>query len=158
MNTRTALLTLSAACAIAAGSSGLHAAPSADGAGPAATRTLRDVDAVKAALNRGLPVNASVDLDLCTPANGSAPSQTRGGLAVSPFRIQEDGTLSFADAHFAVSATGRPIMQNLRYAARPDGAIAVTSHIFLLPDYTLVSEASFACVLGNGVNFTTAVR
>jgi hypothetical protein len=152
MRARTACLSLPVALAALTGAPGLHAAPPD---APALDRTvqLRDAAAVKQVLARGQRVNATVDLGLCTPANGAAPSQTRGGLAVSPFRIQEDGTLSFADAHFAVSAAGRPIMQNLRYAVRPDGGITLTSHIFALPDYTLLSESAFECAVGNGVNF-----
>lgn len=130
----------------------LHAAPPADTF--AAARPLHDVAAVKLALGAGLRVSAAVDLSLCQPADGGAPSQTQGGLLVSPYRIQADGTLSFSDSHFTVSNAGKPITQFLRYTVRPDSAITVTSYIFSMPDLAPLSEVAFNCRLGNGVSFT----
>lgn len=122
----------------------------------AASRPLTDVAAVKLALAAGQRVSASVDLSLCQPGNGGAPSQTQGGLVVSPYRIQGDGTLSFSDSHFTVSNAGRPITQFLRYTVRPDSSITVTSYIFSMPDLAPLSEVAFECRLGNGVSFVTS--
>jgi hypothetical protein len=130
----------------------VHAAPPGDLFG--ASRPLHDVAAVKLALGAGLRVSAAVNLALCQPANGGAPSQTQGGLLVSPYRIQADGTLSFSDSHFTVSNAGKPITQFLRYVVRPDNAITVTSYIFSMPDLAPLNEAAFNCQLGNGVSFT----
>jgi len=132
----------------------LHAASPTDTF--AASRPLHDVAAVKLALGAGQRVSATVDLSLCQPANGGTPSQTQGGLVVSPYRIQGDGTLSFSDSHFTVSNAGKPITQFLRYTVRPDSSITVTSYIFSMPDLAPLSEVAFECRLGNGVSFLTS--
>ncbi|MEI8634570.1 VirK family protein [Vibrio sp. PP-XX7] len=49
---------------------------------------LQTANAVVHALNSGATVNATVDLSLCTRQDGGTPSTTKGGLRVSPFRIQ----------------------------------------------------------------------
>jgi len=129
----------------------VHAGPPGELFG--ASRPLHDLAAVKLALGAGLRVSAAVDLSLCQPANGGAPSQTQGGLLVSPYRIQADGSLSFSESHFTVSNTGKPITQFLRYVVQPDSAITVTSYIFSMPDLAPLSEVAFNCRLGNGVSF-----
>ena len=134
----------------------LHAASPVDAF--AASRPLNDVAAVKLALAAGQRVSAAVDLSLCQPANGAAPSQTQGGLVVSPYRIQGDGTLSFSDSHFTVSNAGKPITQFLRYSVRVDGGITVTSFIYSMPDLAPLSQVAFECRLSNGVSFVVAGR
>lgn len=116
---------------------------------------LQTVSAVGHALNSGATVNATVDLSQCTRQGGGEPSTTKGGLKVSPFRIQNDGTLSFADSHFTVStSTQQPLMQFLRYTVAPEGGnITVSSYIFSVPDYSLISQVAFDCAINQGVNF-----
>ena len=123
------------------------------------SRSLETVDAVVNALDGGATVNAAVDLSQCTRQDGGTPSETKGGLTVLPYRIQADGTLSFADSHFTVSTrsgTATPIMQFLRYTVAPEGAITVSSFIFSVPDYTLTSEVAFECTINGGVSFHAA--
>lgn len=122
-------------------------------------RSLVDVEQVKEALNGGAVVNAAIDLSQCTRSDGGAPSQTKGGLRVSPYRIKSDGSLSFSDTHFTVSTrTGVPvpITQFLRYSVTPEGAITLTSYIYSMPNYNLMSEVSFDCAINEGVSFNAA--
>ncbi|AJQ97623.1 VirK family protein [Gynuella sunshinyii] len=122
-------------------------------------RSLKTVESLVNALENGAIVNASVDLSACTRQDGGTASQTRGGLTVSPYRLQADGTLSFSDSHFTVSTrsgTPMPIMQFLRYSVKPEGAITVTSFIFSVPDYRLTSEVGFDCAINDGVSFHAA--
>jgi hypothetical protein len=121
--------------------------------------SLETVESVITALNGGAVVNAAVDLSKCTRQDGEAPSKIRGGLRVSPYRIKEDGTLSFADSHFTVltnSGGADPIMQFLRYSVSPEGDITVSSFIYSIPDYTLTRQVAFDCSINQGVNFNAA--
>ncbi|WP_428241298.1 VirK family protein [Gynuella sp.] len=123
------------------------------------SRSLKTTESLVHALDNGAIVNASVDLSVCTRQDGGAASQTKGGLTVSPYRLQADGTLSFSDSHFTVSTRSgspMPIMQFLRYTVAPQGAITVTSFIFSVPDYRLTSEVSFDCAINDGVSFHAA--
>lgn len=123
-------------------------------------RSLTSVDQVKKALNEGAVVSAAVDLSQCSRPDGGAPSETQGGLEVSPYRIKGDGSLSFSDTHFTVSTrTGSPvpITQFLRYTVAPSGDITVSSYIFSMPYYNLMSEVSFDCSINEGVSFNAAL-
>ena len=121
---------------------------------PQYTLPLETVSSVKDALNDGATVNATVDLSQCTRQGGGDPSTTTGGLRVSPFRIQGNGTLSFSDSHFTVSTrTQQPLMQFLRYQVVPEGGITVSSFIFSVPDYQLLSQVAFDCAINKGVSF-----
>jgi hypothetical protein len=121
---------------------------------PAYSLPLETVSSVVNALNHGATVNATVDLSLCTPQDGGHASTTKGGLKVTPFRVQGDGTLSFSDPHFTVStSTQQPLMQYLRYKVVPAGGITVTSFIFSVPDYNLINQVSYDCAINNGVSF-----
>ena len=114
------------------------------------------VDSVKHALNTGATVSAAVDLSRCTRSDGGKSSQTRGGLVVTPYRIQGNGILSFSDTHFTVSTRSgapEPIKQFLRYTVKPEGDITVSSYIFSVPDYRLTSQVSFQCSINQGVSF-----
>ncbi|MDW6004071.1 VirK family protein [Vibrio mangrovi] len=121
------------------------------------SRALSSVSSVTNALENGAQVNATVDLSQCARQGGGATSETKGGLVVSPFRIQGNGMLSFSDSHFTVSSrTNSPIMQFLRYQVAPEGGITVTSYIYTVPDYSLLSQSAFDCQINEGVNFYAA--
>jgi hypothetical protein len=120
------------------------------------SQSLETVESVINALNNGAMVSAAVDLTKCSNQDGGAPSTIRGGLKVSSYRIEEDGTLWFEDSFFTAStSSGRadPIMLILRYLVNPEGAITVNSFIYSIPDYTLTRTSSFDCLINNGVNF-----
>lgn len=155
-NTNKALLAI--LCFTAATTLMANPSPTRD-ATPPYGHALKTVESVINALNNGAIVSAAVDLSKCTRQDGGTPSQTKGGLRVSPYRIKGDGTLSFADSHFTVSTSSgspNPIMQFLRYSVNPEGAITVTSFIFSIPDYNLTRQVSFDCSINQGVNFNVA--
>lgn len=118
-------------------------------------KQLTTTQALTKALNNGANVNATVDLSVCTPENGADASSTKGGLNVSPFRIL-NGEVSFADTHSTVSTRSgvpEPISQTLRYEVQANGNIKVTSFLFSLPNYQLINQVSFDCVINDGLKF-----
>jgi hypothetical protein len=121
-------------------------------------QSLESVESVINALDNGAPVNATVDMSKCTPEDDGAPSTIRGGLKLSTYRINEDGTLWFEDSFISVSSgTGRedPVMVLLRYLANPEGSVTVTSFVFSIPDYTLTMKESFDCSINIAIDFNT---
>jgi hypothetical protein len=120
--------------------------------------SLSTVESVIHALNNGATVNAVVDLSKCAPQDGEAPSKIRGGLSISSYRIEEDGSLWFEDTLFtALTSPGRadPVRLLLRYLVSPGGAITVTSFVYSIPDYTLATKEEYDCSINKGVNFNT---
>ena len=118
----------------------------------AQTVPLPDVLAAEQALSAGKPMTATIDLTRCKGDTNATPvGQTRGGLTVNAYRIQPDHTLSFADTHFTVGRDGAPITQFLRYTITADGTARFASYIFAMPAYTLQSQVSYTCKLGDGV-------
>lgn len=115
---------------------------------------LNDLASIKHSLDTGNQVSVVVDLSLCSPEGSTQASQTKGGLTIGSYRVIADSTLSFSDSHFTVaSSSNKPIQQFLRYQVKADGSVAFSSTIFSLPDLALLSQASFRCAIGNGVNF-----
>jgi len=112
----------------------------------------QDVVTVEHALAAGKQLNATIDLTRCTGDTPNTPAgTTRGGLTVSAYRILPDNTLSFADTHFTVRSDGTPITQFLRYTIDTTGTARFASYIFAMPAYTLQSQVSYTCKLGDGV-------
>ncbi|WP_322027429.1 VirK family protein [Burkholderia sp. BCC1977] len=114
--------------------------------------TLEDVES---ALNRGAVVSVTVDLPKCAPAGTTTtPGTTRGGLRINAYRITPDGTLSFADEHATVDASGQPIWQFIRYQVKPDQTVAFSTDLFALPSYArLAPRISYACAVNHGIAF-----
>ncbi len=118
----------------------------------AQTVALPDVLAAEQALSLGKQVTATIDLARCTGDTATTPpGTTRGGVSVNPYRIQLDNTLSFSDTHFTVRSDGTPITQFLRYTIDASGTARFASYIFAMPSYTLQSQVSYTCKLGEGV-------
>ncbi|AQW29255.1 VirK family protein [Ralstonia syzygii subsp. celebesensis] len=118
----------------------------------AQTVPLPDVLAAEQALSLGKPVTATIDLTRCTgDTDTTPPGTTRGGVSVNPYRIQPNNTLSFSDTHFTVRSDGTPITQFLRYTIDATGTARFASYIFAMPSYTLQSQVSYTCKLGEGV-------
>ena len=123
------------------------------------TTTLNQPAALLEALDAGQKVSVTIDLSRCQPQSGGRPSQTKGGLlAIDAYRVLPDGTISFADTHFTASDSAAPLFQTLRYQVKVDGSVNFRQVLFSLPDYALVSQSSFNCAIGNGVEFRTARR
>lgn len=123
---------------------------------PASAKSRLDNPAdIQQALTAGDAVSVAIDLSLCTPNSANAtPSRTRGGLRIEAYRIVEDGTLSFSDAHFTVARDGLPIQQLLRYQVRPDGTIDFTMFVFDLPGYQQRAEPlAYRCAINQGLRF-----
>ncbi|WP_439893265.1 VirK family protein (plasmid) [Ralstonia sp. 25C] len=113
---------------------------------------VQDVVAVEQALAAGKQLNATIDLTRCTGDTPTTPAgTTRGGLTVGAYRILPDHTLSFADTHVTVRQDGTPITQFLRYTIDATGTAHFASYIFAMPAYTLQSQVSYTCKLGDGV-------
>ncbi|MCS4510596.1 VirK family protein [Xylophilus ampelinus] len=109
---------------------------------------------IERALAAGGDVAVSIDLSQCTGKDGARPTQTRGGLRIGAYRIVEDGTLSFSDAHFTVARDGQPIQQLLRYQVRPDRSIDFTMFVFDLPSYQARSAVlAYRCGINQGIQF-----
>ncbi|AXF25808.1 hypothetical protein CUJ89_35945 [Burkholderia pyrrocinia] len=122
-------------------------------AGP--TIRLSGLTEVENALNQGASVSVAVDLSKCAPAGTtSTPGTTRGGLRINAYRITPDGTLSFADEHATVDASGQPIWQFIRYQVKPDQTVAFSTDLFALPSYNrLAPRISYACAIDQGIAF-----
>ncbi|KHK51025.1 signal peptidase [Ralstonia sp. A12] len=112
----------------------------------------QDLLAAEHALAAGKQLSATIDLTRCNGDTGNTPAgTTRGGLTVGAYRILPDNTLSFADTHFTVKSDGTPITQFLRYTIDTTGTARFSSYIFAMPAYTLQSQVSYTCQLGDGV-------
>ncbi|WP_242448985.1 VirK family protein [Burkholderia metallica] len=116
---------------------------------------LSTLEEVEGALNHGAAVSVTVDLTQCSPAGTTtAPGTTRGGLRISAYRITQDGTLSFADQHATVDASGQPIWQFIRYQVKPDQTVAFSTDLFSLPSYArLAPRISYTCTVNQGIAF-----
>jgi hypothetical protein len=118
---------------------------------------LETSESVITALNGGAIVKASIDLSKCTPQDGGTTLNIKGGLVISSYKIEEDGTLLFVDSVNAAteyfSGSLEPIADFVKYSVSPDGAITFTSNIYSIPDYNLIQQFAFDCSINNGVNF-----
>jgi hypothetical protein len=115
-------------------------------------------ESVITALNGGAIVKATVDLSKCTRQDGEDTLNIRGGLTISSYKIEEDGTLLFVDSVYTAteyfSGSLEPIADFVKYSVSPDGTITFTSSIYSIPDYNLIQQFAFDCSINNGVSFT----
>ncbi|MBX9444769.1 VirK family protein [Dickeya chrysanthemi] len=119
-----------------------------------AAKSLKSADDVITALNQGRSVNVTIDLSACTPQEGTPASKTRGGLQISAYRLVDNGTLSFSDAHFTVANDGTPIQQFMRYQVQPDNTVRFTTFMFNLPSLQQRGNTlSYQCKLGQDIGF-----
>jgi hypothetical protein len=119
-------------------------------------QSLETVESVITALDSGATVSAAVDLSKCTPQDDGLASTIRGGMRISSYRITDNDALWFEDTFLSVlSSPGRadPVRVVLRYLASPGGAVKVTSFVYSVPDYTLISENNYDCSIDMGVSF-----
>ncbi|MFE8645790.1 VirK family protein [Sphingomonas sp. NCPPB 2930] len=138
---RTAAILLAFSCSLLARSALAH--------GP-----LDNLADIEQALAKGHAVSVSIDLSQCTGKDGAPPTKTRGGLRIDAYRIVEDGTLSFSDAHFTVARDGQPIQQMLRYQVHPDGGIDFTMFVFSLPGFEARPPVlAYRCGINQGLQF-----
>ncbi|MCW3610631.1 VirK family protein [Burkholderia cenocepacia] len=111
---------------------------------------------VENALNQGAGVSVAVDLSNCAPTGTTpAPGTTRGVLRINASRITRDGTLSFADEHATVDASGQPIWQ-FSYHIKADLTGAFSTDLLSLPTYNRIAlRISYTCAIDQGIAFST---
>lgn len=117
---------------------------------------LHSVLELKKALSEGASVTASMDLTQCSTAEGEPTRNAAGGLNISSFLIDRQGTLSFSSFRSTVSTrngAAQAVSQTNRYRITPEGSVTLTSYLFSLPNYDLIFETDVICEFNKGFSF-----
>ena len=118
---------------------------------------LESLDQTKKALTSGAVVTASIDLTKCTLATGQESTNSSGGLKIDSFLIERDGDLRFSSFRTTLSSrSDAAVTQNNKYVVSEDGSATLTSSVFSLPDYTLISKVDVYCKLNESFFFYSA--